>query len=88
VLRAIIGAIIIGAIIGALGRLILPGRQNISLVMTIGIGIVAAVVGALLLSAFGYDNNNGGIPWIKLIVGGLLAAGGILGYGRISGKSV
>ena len=32
----IIWAIVIGAIIGALGRLVVPGRQNISIWLTIG----------------------------------------------------
>ena len=38
---AIIGAIVAGLIIGALGRLILPGKQNISILMTIVIGRLA-----------------------------------------------
>ena len=61
-LGTIIGAIIVGAIIGALGRLLLPGKQNISLVVTILIGIVAnLIVGWGLYFLFGYNNNNGGI---------------------------
>jgi uncharacterized membrane protein YeaQ/YmgE (transglycosylase-associated protein family) len=84
----IIAAIITGAIIGALGRLILPGKQNISLLMTIGIGIVASVVGTLILSAFGYQNASGGIAWLKLLFGAVLAAGGILLYGNLTSKKV
>ena len=34
----IIGAIIIGAIVGALARLVLPGKQNISMLVTIVLG--------------------------------------------------
>ena len=65
-LGTIIGAIIVGAIIGALGRLLLPGKQNISLVVTILIGIVAnLIVGWGLDFLFGYNNNNGGIAWIR-----------------------
>ncbi len=82
----IIAAIIGGAIIGALGRLILPGKQNISLVMTIAIGIVASLVGALILSAFGYQNSSGGIAWLKVLFGAVLAAGGIMLYGNMTGK--
>ncbi len=44
-LLAIIWAIIIGAIIGALGRLVVPGRQNMSIWLTIVVGIVAALLG-------------------------------------------
>ena len=86
-ISSIIGAIIVGAIIGALGRLILPGKQNISIVMTIVIGIVASLVGGVILGLTAYNNNNGGIPWLSLLVGALLAALGIMAYGRMSPKA-
>ena len=47
-ISGIISAIIIGLIIGALGRLVVPGRQSIPIWLTIIIGIVAAFVGTLL----------------------------------------
>ncbi|MER7071555.1 GlsB/YeaQ/YmgE family stress response membrane protein [Terrabacter sp. NPDC000476] len=85
----IIGAIVAGLIIGALGRLILPGKQNISIVMTIVIGIIASLVATLILGGiFGYGNDNGGVRWWYWIVSAILAAVGIVGYGRISKKSV
>ena len=83
----IIGAIIVGAIIGALGRLILPGKQNISLVVTILIGIVANVVVTFVVRQLGYSNNSG-IAWIPLILGAIVAAIIIVLYGRMSHKSV
>ncbi len=83
----IIGAIVVGAIIGALGRLILPGKQNISLVVTILIGIVANVIVTLIVRQIGYSNNSG-IAWIPLILGALVAAGIIVVYGRVTSKSV
>ncbi len=86
---AIIGAIVAGLIIGALGRLILPGKQNISILMTIVIGIVASLLATFILGAiFGYENSNGGVRWWYWIVGAILAAVGISVYGRISKKSV
>lgn len=83
----IIGAIVVGAIIGALGRLILPGKQNISLVVTILIGILANVIVTLIVRQIGYA-NGGGIAWIPLILGALVAAGIIVVYGRVTSKSV
>ena len=41
----IIGSIITGAIIGALARVFMPGRQNISIIWTIILGAVGAFVG-------------------------------------------
>lgn len=83
---SIIGAIITGAIVGALGRLILPGKQNISILATIIIGILASFVGGLLLGLFAYRNASGGIPWLGWLVGGIFAAIGITIYGRMRGS--
>jgi len=87
-ISSIIGAIIIGAIIGALGRLILPGKQNVSIVVTIIIGIIASFVGGLILGLTAYNNSNGGIPWLAWLVGAILAAIGIMVYGRMTSKTV
>lgn len=81
----IIGAIILGAIIGALARLILPGRQNISLVVTVILGILGSLVASWLVYQFGYQNEKG-FEWIPFFVGILAAAGLIVGYGMITGK--
>jgi uncharacterized membrane protein YeaQ/YmgE (transglycosylase-associated protein family) len=84
----IIGAIVAGLIIGALARLILPGKQNISILMTIIIGIIASLATTLILGAiFGYGNENGGIRWWFWIVGAVLAAVGISVYGRVTDKT-
>lgn len=45
----IIGLIIAGLIIGALGRLVHPGRDPMPIWLTIVIGIVAALVAGLLI---------------------------------------
>jgi len=75
-ISGIFTAIIVGLVIGALGRLVLPGKQNIGFWLTLLIGIVAALVGTLLASAIGVD-DTGGIDWIELILQIALAAGGV-----------
>ena len=75
-LGVIIWAIIIGAIVGALGRLVVPGRQNMSIWLTIAVGIVAALLGGLIASALGVGDTKG-IDWIKLIIQVALAAVGV-----------
>ena len=75
-ITGIITAIIIGAIIGVLGRLVVPGRQNIPIWLTIVIGIVAAFVGTLLAAVIGVANTSG-IDWIELIFQVVLAAAGV-----------
>ncbi len=75
-ISAIISAIVVGAIIGALGRLVVPGKQNISIWVTIAIGIVAALIGTFIANALGVGNTNG-IDWIKLVIQVALAAVGV-----------
>src|SRR5829696_762546 len=76
VLGLIISAIVVGLIVGALGRLVVPGRQDMSIWLTIGIGVVAALVGSLIASALGVGETRG-IDWIKLIIQIALAAAGV-----------
>ena len=45
----IIGLIVVGLIVGALGRLVHPGRDPMPIWLTIVIGIVAALVAGLLI---------------------------------------
>ncbi len=58
--------VIAGAIIGALARLILPGKQRLSVLWTIVLGIIAAIVGGLLWNAIFPDND--GVAWIGSII--------------------
>lgn len=83
----IIGAIVAGLIIGALGRLILPGKQDISILMTIVIGIIASVVTTLILGAIFNYSGGRGISWWYWIVSAIVAAIGISIYGRMSHKT-
>ena len=58
----IITAIIVGAIIGALGRLVLPGRQNIPVWLTIVVGIVAALLGTVIAGAIWMNSSTQSTP--------------------------
>ena len=69
-------AIIVGLIIGALGRLVVPGRQHIPIWLTLLIGVVAAFIGTLIAAAIGVDDTPG-IDWIELILQVALAAAGV-----------
>jgi uncharacterized membrane protein YeaQ/YmgE (transglycosylase-associated protein family) len=73
----IIMAIIVGLIVGALGRLVLPGRQSIPVWLTIVVGIVAALLGTALARALGIPTATSGIDWLELLVQVALAAVGV-----------
>ena len=57
---------IAGLIIGALARLILPGKQSMSWGLTMVIGIVSAIVGGILWNAV--FSGNEGIAWIGSLI--------------------
>jgi uncharacterized membrane protein YeaQ/YmgE (transglycosylase-associated protein family) len=48
-----IGFIVAGLVIGALARLIKPGKQNLSLLATLGLGLAGSVVGGVVASLLG-----------------------------------
>ncbi|MFY1695357.1 GlsB/YeaQ/YmgE family stress response membrane protein [Solwaraspora sp. WMMD791] len=60
----ILWALIAGAVIGALGRLLLPGRQNISIWLTIGVGIAAALLGGVIATWLGIG-ETAGVDWLR-----------------------
>jgi uncharacterized membrane protein YeaQ/YmgE (transglycosylase-associated protein family) len=62
--------IVAGLVIGVIARALLPGRQDMSMVMTIVIGVIAAVVGGILWEMVFPDND--GIAWIGSIIVGIV----------------
>ena len=62
-------AILAGIVIGALGRLIIPGRQAIGWILTFALGLVGAVVGGFLAEGMDVD-----VWWQVLIFQVVVAA--------------
>ena len=81
----IISAIVVGLIIGALGRLFAPGRQRISILLTIVIGIVAALIGTWIAQNIGVAVTDG-IDWIELVLQIGLAVIGVMIAARTLGS--
>jgi uncharacterized membrane protein YeaQ/YmgE (transglycosylase-associated protein family) len=50
VLGRILGLIVVGLIVGGLGRLVRPGRDPMPIWLTIAIGLVAALAAGILIS--------------------------------------
>ena len=73
----IVTAIIIGLIVGVLGRLVVPGRQNMPIWLTIVVGIVAAFIGTALAHAIGISTNTPGVDWGELLCQVIVAAVGV-----------
>ena len=65
----IIGLIVVGLIIGALARLITPGKQHMSMLATLALGVVGAIIGGMIGHLF---NKNTSI-WELNILGFIFA---------------
>ncbi len=82
VFGTIIGGLLAGIIIGPLARLALPGKQNLSIGVTIVVGAVGAIVGGFVAQALGVGDTRG-IDWIKLLIQVAVAAASIAVYGNM-----
>jgi len=71
----IVTALIVGVVVGALGRLAVPGRQHIPIWLTMAIGVVAALLGTVLLRLAGI--NTSGFNLLELLLQVVLAAAGV-----------
>jgi uncharacterized membrane protein YeaQ/YmgE (transglycosylase-associated protein family) len=85
-MTTILLALVAGIIIGPLARLVLPGRQNISVVMTVVLGAVGALAGSAIFRAVTGKSNTSGIDWIAFFIGVVVAAVAILLYGMLTGR--
>ncbi len=75
-ISGIISAVVIGIVIGVLGRLVVPGRQRIGILLTIVVGIVAALIGSAIAAALGVADTRG-VDWIEWLIQIGLAALGV-----------
>lgn len=85
-LSGIITAIIVGAIVGVLGRLVLPGRQPIGVLVTVLVGILSAFIGTFIARAVGIPTVTNGIDWIELLVQVAVAALGVALVSNMMGR--
>jgi uncharacterized membrane protein YeaQ/YmgE (transglycosylase-associated protein family) len=69
-----------GLVIGALARLVVPGRQEIGVLATVLVGVAASLLGGILANIF----DVGSI--IQFLVAVLLAAVGILLFASSEGR--
>jgi uncharacterized membrane protein YeaQ/YmgE (transglycosylase-associated protein family) len=82
----IIGAIVVGLIVGALARLVMPGKQSIGVIMTIVLGAIGSFLGTWVSYKLGYSNQNGGFKIIPFLVGIVFAVILIAAYLGITGR--
>src|SRR5215207_6418945 len=70
----IIVLIVVGAVIGLLGKLVAPGdKDNVPIWLTILCGIGGVILGWYIYTAFGGDGSPG-VDWVRWIVAIVVAA--------------
>ena len=68
----LLATLVIGLIIGAIAKLIVPGRDPGGWIVTILLGIAGALVGTWLGRMLGMYRNGESAGWIASIVGAVL----------------
>ncbi len=82
-ITGLITALIVGLIVGALGRLVVPGKQRISIWLTLAIGVAAALLGTILARLVGI--NASGFSFLTLLIQVGLAG---LGVALVAGTAM
>lgn len=79
----ILGFLIFGLFVGAVARLIKPGKQNLSILMTLVLGVVGSLIGGVIASFIGSGD------FFELnIIGGICAIiAAVLLVGTVEGLS-
>jgi uncharacterized membrane protein YeaQ/YmgE (transglycosylase-associated protein family) len=85
-IHGIISAILIGLVVGALGRLLVPGKQKIPIWLTILVGIGAAFVGTALARALHLPTDTEGVDWMELLVQVVVSAVCVAGVAAAFGR--
>ena len=73
-LGLIVSIVIVGLIAGALARLLIPGKQDLSIVMTIVLGIVGSFVGGFLGYLIFHKDGQNGFFQTSGIIGSIIGA--------------
>ena len=68
----ILGWIIFGLVIGALAKLVMPGKDPGGIIVTMLLGIVGAVVGGFLGQALGLYGPNDPAGFLMSLVGAIV----------------
>ena len=81
---------VFGLIVGAIARLLYPGRQQMSILMTMVLGVIGSFVGGFISWMFGADPEAGAFQdagWIMSILGAIIVVWiGLIASSRSTGR--
>jgi uncharacterized membrane protein YeaQ/YmgE (transglycosylase-associated protein family) len=83
---SILGYVVLGLIIGALAKLVMPGRDPGGIIVTMVIGVVGAILGGLLGNLL-FDTGLEGFfslqTWLLALIGSLIV---LAAYRALAGR--
>ena len=80
----IIGTIIVGLLVGAIARFVLPGEQKMGWIMTCLLGVAGSFAAGFVGQALGWYQIGQGAGWIGSIVGAVVL---LFAYSKLKGSS-
>ena len=80
----VIGTIIVGLIVGAIARFLLPGEQKMGWILTCLLGIGGSLIAGYVGQAMGWYAAGEGAGWIASVVGALVL---LIVVGMLRGRS-
>jgi uncharacterized membrane protein YeaQ/YmgE (transglycosylase-associated protein family) len=69
---SIIGWILFGLVIGALAKLVMPGRDPGGIIITMLLGIAGALIGGFVGRAMGFYGPNESAGWLMSFLGAVV----------------
>jgi len=72
-----ISAILIGIVVGVVGRLVLPGKHTVGVLLTTLVGIDSAFIGTAIARALGIFTATSGVDWLEILGQVIVAAVGV-----------
>jgi uncharacterized membrane protein YeaQ/YmgE (transglycosylase-associated protein family) len=80
----LIGTIVVGLIVGAIARFVMPGEQKMGWIMTILLGIGGSLLAGFIGQALGWYAVGQGAGWIASVVGAVVL---LFVVGKLKGAS-
>lgn len=80
----IIWTIVLGLVIGVLAKLIVPGKQNMGIIMTIILGVAGSFLAGVIGQYLGWYKAGEGAGFIASVVVAIIL---VVVYGKIKGRT-
>lgn len=82
-MSGLISSIIVGLVVGAIARFLMPGKQSLGWIATCLLGIAGSMVGGWIGRVLGWYPEGASAGWILSVVGALLL---LWGYGQLKSR--